>query len=878
MTKAIISVLGHEVPVVSNSYTFQNEDGNWVVASTPTPWQNHIANNNWQEATMSLCREVLMHTVDTTTLRIEGYDAPLAVSAVIPRGYYAIKDSRIWVNEAWGADHAIDADGDRAPAHLNKDTKVSIVAKFPMCKPLDALTLWKEDFTEKFSDFGIEQATERLGVYNVQHAGVGTYSIPDESAQGITYSLVEFDQTFLKAHAETPVGPITNAWNTHDLLMSRRFESFDEKIDAMFSDQVDPIIGSTRFDDIESGVLKAQRKDGLTATSSKILERNLNLKSDVSWLWIGKNKIPRMKANDLMWLLELSNEGFRRHFARIRHLELRYNPNNPEKSDFFTSNPGERKVEKLLQEGMDLWENLTALGVLQVRALKPINEDLPPTVMIWMQAPDGTQVGLTDVKRNDRPEGLTYVFLCPPVWDGVDLYLKQTNADGEEVLILNHRATKKFIRADEFFAKLAMTIDNKVINPVTGQITQFWPKNMYKFQDPKYGVKLAIVQKGILEMVGKYGYAIPAERVNGELTYNKFNFSFVKQSVTVDYGQESTPEEMLKVAKSIQKQYPNTPICFMGSKDDDRRVRRYALANEVGGAIWSKPTSHPARTGKQLSQLARAVKECTMTVAIVASETISQAYVTPSGVEKQRVERVFMPRTYGTLAEFEEMIQHHADALQNAQEHFKNLQEIEGLDSTFKGQAKLAKAAQRVEEKMLTLAELDAMKVGHVYKTWSGQLRKCWIGGPRATISVGKIVDTEGNKLFLAEHGSQVYADWYQGKPEMKDIDLLLPYTELCAKGNLESFLSECTEEIIHIDGQPIKAMVGTFTFYRTGSGSENVTDRFRTAKYTGCDSLAVLAGFNRAGIEVDWKEEYDDATYNLLGLMRKCAVKAGLL
>jgi hypothetical protein len=896
-----IEILGERVLATVNVFTFKNKAGEWEESYVAPPWETHIKNGNFTAAKLALLRETLMAATTHSSLRLWGYDAPLAVSAQIPYGSYALHNGRIWLNEQWAEEHACDADGDRGVIHeetfhsvSGKKVRMGFLAKFPFTREIHPLTkIYREDIEENFYDFTESMAKFCISQQNVTKNGPGTYSIYGKKDDGTPeWELFEEEPMFRKAHQEVPVGMITNAWNTWDLLRTMRKQDFEAKVLGMFSNEKDPFIGSSRFEDIEKKTLKAVRKDGVEKQTCAILERKLAMSPSAAWAFIQKNKIPSMKNLD--WMEDMSMQEFVANFSRIRRLKFR-NPIQGE-GDFYIMEDPKPKDRRIYQQGMGLWESLVALKLIRVSVRPNEHPDLPPTVIIWFANPKGEMCGLTDVKRNDRPEGLTYVFAIPPVYDNLNIYLKEDEGLPTERVVLNHRATHQFIRGDEFLAKLCLTVDNVIRRPdgyyneetgkvVPGSLSKFWPEGfLARFLDPKYKVKLSMAQKAITEFAGRYGYAVPCEKdANGKLVFNDFSIPFVKDTVTVDYGCNATLDEMHATMKRIQA--GPVKLCCTGSKSDDRRVRRYALANESGGAIWADARAHPARSGKQASQLTRALSRFTMKVAIVSSDTLTQAWVSPSGVEKQELKTAFMPKVYGSLEEFEEVITNQEAEYEALKERLDTLlKESEGKAGTIQGFFKTQRATERLKEAELTLAELQSLRDGYSYSTWTGEERKCWITGARSTIRVGKIVDKLGNKLFLAEMDDQAtYSKFEEVKKGKKDkvvetlipVDLVIPFSELVNKGCLEVFLDKCTQEEVTINGKKVLAMVGDFEFFRTGSGSENVQPRWRKAKYTGADSLEVVAGMIRCGMDYNWETDCGPEAKQFFKLAKVCAAKA---
>ena len=153
-----IEILGERVLATVNVFTFKNKAGEWEESYVAPPWETHVKNGNFTAAKLALLRETLMAATTHSSLRLWGYDAPLAVSAQIPYGSYALHNGRIWLNEQWAEEHACDADGDRGVIHeetfhsvSGKKVRMGFLAKFPFTRELHPLTkIYREDIEENF--------------------------------------------------------------------------------------------------------------------------------------------------------------------------------------------------------------------------------------------------------------------------------------------------------------------------------------------------------------------------------------------------------------------------------------------------------------------------------------------------------------------------------------------------------------------------------------------------------------------------------------------------------------------------------------------------------------------------------------------------------
>lgn len=789
-------------------------------------WEVSGQNHTLEAAMLSAKKEMLLNLVREMAFKVKGYEAPLAVSAVCPVDHVYFDRHRIIINEAQATSKYMDADGDRATVLFNKDHTKCVLVKFPITSQPLILNVLHSLPNEHIHGLTHEMVGNILTEYPVKIVAEAPREWPGQSQEAKDAIKAEWDKLHwdrralrLKAHTEVPVGLMTNAWNSYDL-WTYRDEPFESKIQKIYTDP-------QRALDIEDFGMKAVRKDGNVAAEADVLKFGASkaLAYEYAWALTSASSIGGMNANQLEWVF---NTNLSDLVTRIRKLDVK----------FREVNPSQNKAKPLPAIDGELILRLKKMGLIRWTEYPHADKTMPPSVMIYLSLPNGTPVALTDVKRdNNRDEGLTFAFLLSPIFDNVDLY----DEEGELVM----PASNKFEHPINHMAKMMSTFDSRIINPMIprddpARVTGYFPRSWEEFIDPKRSIKVAMLQKAIQEYCGIYGDPCPAYNQNGKPVPSQMAFGLIIRSVAIDYGRDMNELEMEEVQLKALKLCNYSEI---SSKSTSRRIRKYVLANAEGGFILAPTNVHPARPGKSRAQLQRTLKAVTMKVAVIRlgadtpTGSSKQILITPSGIAKQETNEAFLPQVFNTR---------------------------EAYDNYLKGYGK-------------TEEQVPAKEVH--FQTWTGERRMCWVISPKTGIKIGKLVDLVGNK-FMPRKIKQVHVvgelvhvpDQGIFQENGDEIDLLFPVSELVDKYNHHDFLKNAVETTIWIDNKPVQAMVTDWTFYRTGSASENIPPRERRCNYRGIDSYPIMAALlqivedlNPAPVNLAFATALRDACLTLL-------------
>jgi len=269
-------------------------------------------------------------------------------------------------------------------------------------------------------------------------------------------------------------------------------------------------------------------------------------------------------------------------------------------------------------------------------------------------------------------------------------------------------------------------------------------------------------------------------------------------------------------------------------------VRRYYLGYPNGCAIIGSKEDHLARPGKSMSQRVKAASDpLRIKVAVVAGRTLTQAHITPSGIEKQLAE-CFMKQPISTEAEYERYCLTH------------------GME-----------------------IPAPADQPTHTNTTISGEKRKVWLAPARQTAIIGKLVDDHGMKLVPRPIPQVSVINTEKGDAEIELVDLLCPLYEFAAKGCMRSLLGleaapHSKLRQIHIPGptpdqvQVVDALIVELDFFRTGSASENIPSRSRMFSADGMDGHIAKEGFLRLYPEAEFKAPDTSYAEELIEVGRK--------
>jgi len=741
----------------------------WVVQDVEPIYIAQLKNNRIDVARTSAAKEIMLSLVRELGITAKGYEAPIALSAGVPAGFFALDGHRIIVNEAWALDRALDADGDRAWLIFNKSGEKAALVKYPITKPVPVLERVRGLPKETFYDFTIVDMRNLLNEYPIG------FNYKRNEKGELELSEIDEWEEFDKSHMNVPVGLLTSNWNTYELWQTRGWDYADRIKYFMQNPQ--------RFEDIESGGMKAARKAGQAATVADILSFNMRLTNRFSWALTSTGSIGSMTPDRIEWILSPKPNFISELVKDIRMLNIH------EDDCFVKTNPPRQTFipkPKIVDGGFV--NRLVQLGVLRFGPNNPDNtkgyrhhrakDGIPPVVLVYITVPTGQAVALTDTKRNGAQ---TYAYLLYPVFDP---------EQGKYVHPINH------------MAKVLAQFDSRIITR-DGTFKGFWPRNPNDLA--MYPVKAAQFLKRMQEYCGVYGDAVPADWKENVLSPSKTGLVVAKHTVVIDYLYET---DDLDYMRSIaEKANAITRICVAGGKGSDRRVRKYLVAHPNGVAELADARAHPRRSGASRAQLLRAIQSAQFTVAIVTMDTQTGVLITPSGVEKQKTDRGFLPIPHST-------------------EH------------------------------------PDYTQVTEFY-TLTGERRKVWLTDPRESIEIGKLIRQDGQKFMprlFKPAGEQIYLS--DGRP----VDLIMNHHELLEKQCHHCVLEEAEEGTMRVPykfyfsdaeiakreeaGLPryevryreITVMVATITYYRTGSASENIKPRARRMRFKGFDMLPIKA------------------------------------
>lgn len=739
-------------------------------------------------AVLSMKKEILLNLLGSMSFKTKGIEGPIAVASWVDPDCVFIdrKNGRIVLN-VFQATHRYrdadgdriliaynkmiyrDADGDRVPDEdLENNDTYGVGIKWPITSQPDILKIVTPTQFETFSPLTLEE----LEHLKVQHP---VRQIGEDK---------EYEkELFYKKHREVGVGLLTNMFNNFDLFTSQDME-WTERMEYIFNSLIDPLTQKTlRSLRIEELGMKAARKEGQEHEEDlnilgqdKSFGMNMTLVDPHAWALTSCSSIGTMEARQLAWLkketdLEALTEKILKLDVAFR--EVKGAPKAPPVGTFI--------------EG-GLLKRLRNLRLVNWIELPHGDKRMPPSVIFWLQLPNGAPVAMTDVKRNGKNDDThTYMVLLPPVWDNRDIY----NADGTIAI----PATKKWVHPINHMQKILTQFDSLI--RFGGDVVGHWPRDWKQFNDPKYSVKMSMLFQFMNEYCGKYGDPSPAEKdpTTKKVHPTEMAHYTVRQSVVIDYGRPMNHVDMYEVAKEANAL---GNICIVGSKGDDREIRKYVLANKMGGAIWDREcVCSPYRPAANRSQLQRVLGFAKYKVAVLKTSSLNQIFITPSGVEKQKTNKAFFRRVFNSKAAYERHLE----------------------------RANLTPEQCPVDE--------------GIYNGWNAEVRKAWTISARHTIKIGKLVDLYGNK-FMPLGMSQVFTK-DPALTDTEEIDLIMPIHELLDKSAHIAFLRNATEQDILLpDGSTVRGLVVEATFYRTGAGSENIPLRERSARYKGIDSYPI--------------------------------------
>lgn len=757
-----VTVLGQD-----DIYEIRDVEPNYI-----THFKKFLTNNSNSTlgyGLLSLRKQILLSMVKELTHRFVGYEAPIAVSNVIPLNcvYIDYKNERIVMNESQGIMKNIDADGDRAALHTDESNIQGCMVKYPVTSVPMILKILDKMPETKFSNFTSKDARKTIEANPIKRYGINA----------------DLEAVFVKRHLAVDVGVMTSLWNNQDLWDARDLP-YEAKLQYLFNSYLDESGIPLRARDIEDTGMKAVRKDNKSHETAAIykLHNGKVLDHKYAWALTSCSSIGGMKEYQTDWI-----DGA--NLKSLIHQEIL--PLKLTSKCFRKTNPKPRKDKPSSFKEWNLIPRLKNLGLIQYFELPHHSPDLPPSVMFFLTAPGGKAVGLTDIKREGRDEGLTYAFLLAPVYDNLTLY------DEDENVI--EPASNQWVHPIEHMQKVFSTFDTTIRANSSGPVLGHFPRDLRDFLNPARKEKEQLLYKAFCDYCGRYGDPAPATIKDNVIDLSMMGKQIIKRTVVIDYGSELNEQEMFVVAKRAHKKHP---FCLGGSKSTSRRIRKYMLSNEHGGTIVDLNGNSSLYRGACLrSQLQRSIKSVEMTVAIVQFPTpFGTPFVTPSGIEKQMTDSVFLPQCFNTLEAYEDYLQ------------------AFNIDA---------------EEFPATIVD---------YVTWTGEQRRCWTTSARRTIKIGKLVDGIGNKFMPLGYGQAHAISDYVNHNSI-EVDLIFPINELVNKDTHHELLSKAVDADLYLpNGDIVKCMLCTHKFYRTGDASENVPARKRICSYKGMDAIPIVS------------------------------------
>lgn len=743
-------------------------------------------------------REALRFMKSDMGCRAYGWEAPILVSANMPKGCFTTTTDAIIVNEDDGVATAVDADGDRGAILPSSNGMVrSLFRKYPVTQVPKTLRYIDDDVPELFSDL-----TEELmeGALNQHLEAQRTFNE---------------EQAFRKNHSGTAdIGLFTTGWNDHELLQSES-DDFRTKIERIYQD-----IG--RFQDVE-GKLKEARKDDdikLLFGTSTIDVRQLEHTIAPWHKWAIQGKPKNLHWRHVSWLFDEPNvlETLRQRAEEARQLRVDFVARPKPPAPGPTASPPQADGELLNR----LWQ----IGVFNYATLlqPKLAPNLPVGAMIWLSRPDGVPVALTETKRHGETG---YCYLIPPIFDP---RAEEIDSQG----VATGRTSARFVSPTDHLSTWLSQHELGVRAGPLEPVIRNWPESIEDFYDPRYHFKINQVVKLISEWANTYGDIVPA-RATGNPTqpFGPYALDQIvcEHSVHLDYhhldidGKWATAKAASAIVRLALGGCKEANGMFMLSHPQ-ATLDSFNLT--YGVSCLADPMSHPFRTGKLRSQIIRALgtpegKRIDMRVAIVYPQqnrrgdvigTLTQCHITETGIAKQNptaVPNPFLDRVATSLNE-----------------------------------------------------ETAAIYTNKRYvPTLHGGTNIVWTRPAKGAAEIGKLVDWDGNKFVPRRFIRYVNDASVQVRTNRAEpIDLIIPITELLAKGNAWKFLAESEERTMWDGHVETKIRYGTFKFGRTGAASENVPPRWCWFLDQGLEGLKIRWELSKINENVSPEPPLPDFSY----------------
>jgi hypothetical protein len=350
-----------------------------------------------------------------------------------------------------------------------------------------------------------------------------------------------------------------------------------------------------------------------------------------------------------------------------------------------------------------------------------------------------------------------------------------------------------------------------------------WPKNHAAFTD--YPQKTSMLISAITQFVGRYGIAALEgnDWVEVDGDENRVSASMAlpiaSRAFTIQYGSfvlDKMWSEWCTVRDWFEKNTKFSPS-IAADKQPTELHRMHAVCHRgTDVPLWTAPHNNGKRATEIKKQVGnslplghydwenRAWRRCKSTVFVYSGEgpegqigTTGQLYCFPSGADQMDVENMFLERVYHTRED---------------SSPFEELTPVE-------------------------------------FVTLQGQLRKCWVGGPRTTLACGKIVMPCGVKNFSGVENEQLVAST---GGERRDVDFALSVQEICAKGAQKTFFDRAVPAVVQWGDKTVKGYLATVQLYRTCSFGDNVTPRVKRTVTKRCGRFGYENALRKLG---DWSD-----------------------
>ncbi len=552
-----------------------------------------------------MLKDVLKGIVAETSFKRIVTDCPIAVSALIPEGFYYRDNHRVYVNEAWAEDRAVDADADRAYLIevTREDATRCVFNKFPITTTPAILTRLDMLPVEEFSDLNTEVLSEILI----------TGDPPNEK------DLFDSNQT------DPNIGLITSMWDTYEL---KKFEHLpiEQKLAALYTDP-------DRIEDIEGKIKMSRKDEGIFTKKSKIEDLDTRISDQHAWLLTRVGRLNRLRQDQLDWMTDW--DTVLQALTRCLQLTPEFVP---------VREPVQQVQHEQTVHNTDLLWRLIECGALQYEEYPHKHDKLPPAIRLWLTNARGEAAGLIDTRRGDT---LAFCAVIPPIFDPL---APITTDNGEW-----QGYGPKWLHPLWHLQKRLALYDN-TIRGQSGEIGR-WPRTVEDLS--RYPVKTAQVQNIIQEWASSIGDIVPSIE-NNEPT--KLAKTIVCHSVHVDFSKCDTVESKWETAK-LAEETAGHKLSLSGTKPGNGKM---LLAHPNGVSLLSDPTCHLRRASRMRSQMIRGIKADFYRVAVVqpATEnhtltgTLQQCWITPSGIEKQRATAFMAQVSNEPDEEFPMEIQH----------------------------------------------------------------------------------------------------------------------------------------------------------------------------------------------------------------------------